>query len=94
MFVGNNVIIGDNCLIYFNVIIYDYIVIGNNVIIYVGIVFGVDVFYYKNRFEKFDKLVSGGNVIIKDDVDLGVFCIIDRGVSVLIIIGEGIKIDN
>jgi UDP-3-O-[3-hydroxymyristoyl] glucosamine N-acyltransferase len=58
-FIGNNVVIGENCLIYSNVIIYDETVIGDNVIIHAGTVLGADAFYYKNRPEGFDKLLSG-----------------------------------
>tara|TARA_R100000935_G_scaffold1439_1_gene4485 strand:+ start:35573 stop:36508 length:936 start_codon:yes stop_codon:yes gene_type:complete len=94
VFIGNNVIIGDDCLIHPNVTIYDNTIIGNNVTIHAGTVLGSDAFYYKNRPEKFDKLVSGGNVIIKDNVDLGSLCTIDKGVTASTTIGEGTKIDN
>ncbi|MBA3987079.1 MAG: UDP-3-O-(3-hydroxymyristoyl)glucosamine N-acyltransferase, partial [Flavobacteriales bacterium] len=94
VFVGNNVTIGNNCLIHSNVAIYDNTVIGNNVTIHAGTILGSDAFYYKNRPEAFDKLISGGRVIIKDNVDLGSLCTIDKGVSGDTIIGEGTKIDN
>ncbi|RDK83502.1 UDP-3-O-(3-hydroxymyristoyl)glucosamine N-acyltransferase [Marinirhabdus gelatinilytica] len=94
VFIGNNVTIGDDCLIHPNVTIYDNTVIGNNVTIHAGTVLGSDAFYYKNRPEKFDKLLSGGNVEIKDNVDLGALCTIDRGVTATTTIGEGTKIDN
>lgn len=94
VFIGNNVTIGDDCLIHPNVTIYDNTIIGNNVTIHAGTVLGSDAFYYKNRPEKFDKLVSGGNVIIKDNVDLGSLCTIDKGVTASTTIGEGTKIDN
>lgn len=94
VFVGNNVVIGDNCLIHPNVVIYDDCIIGNNVTIHSGTVLGADAFYYKNRPEKFDKLTSGGNVVIHDNVDIGALCTIDRGVSASTIIGEGTKLDN
>jgi len=94
VFIGNNVTIGDDCLIHPNVTIYDNTVIGNNVTIHAGTVLGSDAFYYKNRPEKFDKLVSGGNVVIKDNVDLGSLCTIDKGVTASTTIGEGTKIDN
>ncbi len=93
-FVGNNVTIGDNCVIHSNVCIYDHTVIGNNVTIHAGTVLGADAFYYKNRPENFDKLLSGGNVVIEDDVDLGALCTIDKGVSASTIIGAGSKLDN
>ncbi len=94
VFIGNNVKIGNDCVIHANVSIYDNAVIGNNVTIHSGTILGADAFYYKNRPEKFDKLLSGGNVVIEDNVDLGALCTIDKGVSASTIIGEGTKIDN
>ncbi len=94
VFVGNNVKIGNDCIIHSNVSIYDNTIIGNNVIIHAGTVLGADAFYYKNRPEKFDKLLSGGNVIIEDNVDIGALCTIDKGVSNSTRIGEGTKLDN
>ncbi len=94
VFIGNNVKIGSNCIIHPNVSIYDNTIIGNNVIIHSGSVLGADAFYYKNRPEKFDKLLSGGNVVIEDHVDIGALCTIDKGVSASTRIGEGTKLDN
>lgn len=94
VFIGNNVVIGDDCVIHPNVAIYDNTLIGNNVTIHAGTVLGADAFYYKNRPEKFDKLLSGGNVVVHDNVDIGALCTIDKGVSASTIIGEGTKIDN
>ncbi|MDC8004041.1 UDP-3-O-(3-hydroxymyristoyl)glucosamine N-acyltransferase [Aureisphaera galaxeae] len=94
VFIGNNVKIGNDCLIHPNVVIYDNTIIGNNVTIHSGTVLGADAFYYKNRPEYFDKLKSGGNVIIEDNVDLGALCTIDRGVTGSTIIGKGSKLDN
>ncbi|MEP0266430.1 UDP-3-O-(3-hydroxymyristoyl)glucosamine N-acyltransferase [Dokdonia sp.] len=93
-FVGNNVTIGINCLIHSNVSIYDNTVIGDYVTIHAGAVLGSDAFYYKKRPEGFDKLKSGGRVVIKDHVDIGAACTIDKGVTGDTTIGEGTKIDN
>ncbi len=93
-FIGNNVTIGDNCIIHSNVSIYDDTVIGNNVEIHAGTVLGASAFYYKNRPEGYDQLKSGGRVIIKDNVDIGALCTIDKGVSGDTTIGEGSKLDN
>ena len=93
-FIGNNVTIGDNCTIHSNVSIYDDAVIGNHVIIHAGSVLGANAFYYKNRPEGFDRLKSGGRVVIKNHVDIGAGCTIDRGVTGDTIIGEGSKLDN
>ena len=93
-FVGNNVTIGKNCLIHSNVAIYDNTVIGDNVIIHAGTVLGADAFYYKKRPEGFDQLLSGGRVVIHDNVGIGALCTIDKGVTGDTTIGEGTKIDN
>lgn len=94
VFIGNNVVIGEGCLIHSNVSIYDDAIIGNNVIIHSGTTIGSDAFYYKRRPEGYDRLVSGGNVVIEDNVDLGACCTIDRGVSASTRIGFGSKLDN
>ncbi len=94
VFIGNNVVIGDNCLIHPNVSIYDNCVIGDHVTIHSGTVLGADAFYYKNRTEGYDKLISCGRVVIKDHVDIGANCTIDKGVTGDTTIGEGTKLDN
>ena len=93
-FLGHNVTIGDDCIIHSNVSIYDDAIIGNNVTIHAGTVLGANAFYYKNRPSGYDRLKSGGRVIIENHVDIGASCTIDRGVSGDTIIGEGSKLDN
>lgn len=93
-FIGNFVVIGKNCLIHPNVILYDHTVIGDNVIIHAGTVLGADAFYYKKRPEGYDQLISGGRVVIKDEVCIGALCTIDKGVTGDTTIGEGTKLDN
>ena len=94
VFIGNNVIIGRHCLIHPNVVIYDNCILGNHVIIHAGTVLGADAFYYKNRPDGFDKLKSGGRVIIEDNVEIGASCTIDKGVTGDTRIKKGTKIDN
>ena len=94
VFIGNNVKIGKSCLIHPNVTIYDNTVIGYNVVIHANTVLGADAFYYKNRPEGFDQLISGGRVILKDNVHIGASCTIDKGVTGDTTIGNGTKIDN
>ena len=94
VFIGNHVKIGKNCTIHPNVSIYDNCVIGDHVTLHSGTVLGAEGFYYKNRPEGFDKLLSGGNVVIGDHVDIGAGCTVDRGVSSATTIGSGSKLDN
>jgi UDP-3-O-[3-hydroxymyristoyl] glucosamine N-acyltransferase len=93
-FVGHNVTIGNNCVIHSNVSIYDDTVIGDNVIIHSNTVLGGSAFYYKKRPEGFDQLLSGGRVVIENNVDIGAGCTIDKGVTGDTTIKEGTKIDN
>ena len=93
-FIGNNVVIGNNCLIHSNVAIYDHTVIGDHVIIHAGTVIGGDAFYYKKRPDGFDQLLSGGRVVIENNVGIGALCTIDKGVTGDTTIGEGTKLDN
>ncbi len=94
VFIGNNVIIGDNCLLHSNVAIYDNCLVGNNVTIHSGTVLGSDAFYYQKREKGLDKLISGGRVILEDDVDIGALCTIDKGVTGDTVIKKGSKLDN
>lgn len=92
--IGNEVKIGKNCIIFPNVVIGDRTIIGDNVIIQSGTVLGGDAFYYRKLNGNFDRLISVGNVIIEDNVEIGNNCTIDRGVTDSTIIGEGSILDN
>ncbi len=94
VFIGPNVTIGKNCLIHANVTIVSDVIIGDNVVIGSGTVLGGDAFYYKNRPEGYDQLLSGGRVVIENDVHIGTGCTIDRGVTGDTTIGAGSKLDN
>lgn len=94
VFIGPDVEIGDNCLIHSNVSIYGDTIIGDNVIIHAGAVLGADAFYYKNRPEKHDKLLSGGSILIESNVEIGALTTIDKGVTGVTTIKKGSKLDN
>ena len=95
--IGNGVEIGNNTIIYPAVVIMDHCIIGNNVIIQSGTVIGSDAFYYNKKVSRdihYKKMLSGGRVVVENDVEIGANCTIDRGVSGDTLIGAGTKIDN
>lgn len=94
VFIGPNVTIGKNCLIHPQVSIVSDTIIGDHVVIGSGTILGGDAFYYKNRPEGYDQLLSGGRVVIENNVHIGTGCTIDRGVTGDTTIGEGSKLDN
>ena len=94
VFIGSEVRIGRDCVIHPNVTIGDHCILGDRVVVQSGTVIGSDAFYYKKRPTGFDRLLSGGRVILEDDVELGALCTIDRGVSGDTVIGAGSKLDN
>lgn len=92
--IGNNVTIGSNCIIFPNVVLGDRTIIGDHVIIQSNTVIGGEAFYYRKLDGNFDRLISVGNVIIENNVEIGNNCTIDRGVTDSTIIGEGSVLDN
>ena len=92
--IGNYVQIGERSIIHPGAVIYDHCVIGDDVTIHANSVIGSDAFYFKRREKKHDKLISVGNVIIENGVEIGSGCTIDRGSTGSTIIGEGSKLDN
>ncbi len=94
VFIGKNVVIGDNCILYPGVRIMDDCQIGNNVIIHASTVVGSDGFGYAESEFGLKKIKQIGNVVIEDNVEIGSNCSIDRGALGPTVIGMGTKIDN
>lgn len=97
VFLGNHVSVGKNCVLYPNVVVMDYCVIGDNVMIQSNTTIGSDAFYYNKKTTRdvhYKKMLSGGRVVIENDVEIGAGCTIDRGVSGDTVIGAGTKMDN
>ncbi|NQV53628.1 MAG: UDP-3-O-(3-hydroxymyristoyl)glucosamine N-acyltransferase [Flavobacteriales bacterium] len=92
--IGNYVTIGANSVIHPGSVVYDHCVIGANVIIHANAVIGSDAFYFKRKPNHHEKLRSVGRVVIKDDVEIGAACTIDRGSTADTVIGKGSKLDN
>jgi UDP-3-O-[3-hydroxymyristoyl] glucosamine N-acyltransferase len=94
-YIGDNCVIGDNTIIYAGVKIYPECQIGNHVIIHSGTVIGSDGFGFARQDDgHYEKIPQLGNVIIKDHVEIGSNCSIDRAVMGSTVIHQGVKIDN
>ena len=92
--IGSNVKIGENCIIYSNSTICDGTVIGDNVVIHPGAVIGSDGFGLVKDKGKWIKVPHIGNVVIKNDVEIGANSTIDRGTLDSTMISNNVKIDN
>jgi UDP-3-O-[3-hydroxymyristoyl] glucosamine N-acyltransferase len=91
----DNVEIGDDSLIFQNVSIRESSIIGSRAVIHAGAVIGSDGFGF-NPDEKgvYQKIPQVGNVILKDDVEIGAGTTIDRAALGSTIVGYRTKIDN
>jgi UDP-3-O-[3-hydroxymyristoyl] glucosamine N-acyltransferase len=92
--VGANSAIGEAVHLFPNVVLYARTEIGNRVRIHSGSVIGADGFGYVPDGGVHLKVPQIGNVIIRDDVEIGACVTIDRGALGPTIVGKGTKIDN
>lgn len=94
-YVGHQVTIGNNCLLYPQVTVREYVRLGNRVIAHSGAVIGSDGFGYTvNGHGEGTKIPQLGIVTIGDDVEIGANTTIDRARFSATHIGNGSKIDN
>lgn len=93
-FIGDNVKIGNNTIIYPNVCIYHDCNVGNDCIIHAGTVIGCDGFGFAQKNGTYIKIYQNGNVEIKDDVEIGSNCTIDRAAFKSTIIQSKVRLDN
>jgi UDP-3-O-[3-hydroxymyristoyl] glucosamine N-acyltransferase len=93
-FVGADTKIGDDVRLYPNVTIYHGVEIGDRVRIHAGTVIGSDGFGYVLDGAVHRKVPQIGNVLIRDDVEIGANVTVDRGALGPTVIGKGSKIDN
>ena len=93
-FIGNNVTIGKNTIIFPGVTIYNNCIIGANNIIHAGVVIGSDGFGFASENDKYFKINQTGNVITEENVEIGANTTIDRATLGSTKIGKGVKLDN
>jgi UDP-3-O-[3-hydroxymyristoyl] glucosamine N-acyltransferase len=92
---GKSTIIGANSVLYPGVKIYDNCEIGNNCVIHSGAVIGSDGFgFAPNQENQYKKVAQIGNVVLKDQVEIGANSTIDRATIGSTVINKGVKIDN
>jgi UDP-3-O-[3-hydroxymyristoyl] glucosamine N-acyltransferase len=92
--IGANCQLGDDVNLFPNVTLYPGTEVGHRVRIHSGTVVGSDGFGYVFDNGIHRKVPQIGNVIIRDDVEIGANVTIDRGALGPTVIGKGTKIDN
>lgn len=94
-YIGDNVKIGDDTIIYAGAKIYNNTIIGSNCTIHAGAVIGSHGFGFAPQADgTYKSIPQVGNVIIKDNVDIGANTVIDCATFDSTIIGKGVKLDN
>ena len=93
-FLGIGCQLGEDVNLFPNTTLYAFTEIGNRVRIHSGTVIGSDGFGYVLDGAAHRKVPQIGNVIIRDDVEIGSNVSVDRGALGPTIIGKGTKIDN
>lgn len=91
---GDDVLVGRECMIHPRVVMYDGVSIGDRVILHAGAIVGADGFGYVRGPDGYHKFPQIGTVVIEDDVEIGAQTCIDRGALGQTRIGQGTKIDN
>jgi UDP-3-O-[3-hydroxymyristoyl] glucosamine N-acyltransferase len=94
VYVGPNVKIGRDCILYPNVAVYEGCVLADRVIVHAGTAIGSDGYGFATHKGEHHKIPQIGNVIIEDDVEIGACCSIERAALGSTIIGRGTKIDQ
>jgi len=101
IFIGENVVIEENCkignntIIQHNTVIFKNINIGNNVVIGANnTIGGIGFGYEKDENNDFQLIPHIGNVVLKNNVEIGNNTTIDRAVLGSTILEENVKVDN
>ena len=92
--IGNDVVVGEDCIIHGNVSIRESVVIGNRVMVHNGTVIGSDGFGFAMEGGVYHKIPQVGTVVIEDNVEIGANVTIDRASLGETRIKKGAKLDN
>tara|TARA_B100001109_G_scaffold255050_1_gene256528 strand:- start:981 stop:1952 length:972 start_codon:yes stop_codon:yes gene_type:complete len=93
-FIGNNSVIGSGSYLHPNVCLYHSTILGKRNIIHANSVLGSDGLGFARKDSSWEKIEHLGHVELKDDVELGASCTIDRGSLGSTLIEKGVKLDN
>jgi UDP-3-O-[3-hydroxymyristoyl] glucosamine N-acyltransferase len=93
-FVAAHCRLGEDVRLFAQVTLYEKTEVGDRVRIHSGTVVGADGFGYVQDGGVHVKVPQIGNVIIRDDVELGANVTVDRGALGPTVIGQGTKVDN
>ena len=94
VYVGDDTLIGEDCVLFPNVVVRERITIGSRVVIHAGSVLGSDGFGYRWEGSRHAKVPQIGTVVVEDDVEIGSCVCVDRAKFAATRIGRGTKIDN
>jgi len=93
-YIADGARIGNQCTLYPNVVVYDDCVLGDRVTVHAGSVIGQDGLGYAPHDGKWVKIPQIGRTVIRDDVEIGANCAIDRATLGTTEIGAGTKLGN
>jgi UDP-3-O-[3-hydroxymyristoyl] glucosamine N-acyltransferase len=93
-FIGDDVLIGANTYLHPNVCLYHSVKIGKKNIIHANSVIGSDGLGFAKTEDSWEKIEHLGSVELKDNVEVGASCTIDRASLGTTILNSGVKLDN
>ncbi len=93
-FIGDDVFIGAESYLHPNVCVYHSIKIGKKNIIHANSVIGSDGLGFAKTENSWEKIEHLGSVELKNEVELGASCTIDRASLGSTVLNSGVKLDN
>ena len=93
-FIGDDVFIGAESYLHPNVCLYPSIRIGKKNIIHANSVIGSDGLGFAKTDDSWEKIEHLGSVELKDNVEIGASCTIDRASLGITTLNSGVKLDN